>query len=948
MALGTVYVADDTPRAGAEPVFGYRLVQRLGSGGHGEVWRAEAPGGFQVALKFIRLGSEPTRTDLRSLEILREIRHPNLLLTFGAWEIPGFLVLGMELADRTLWDRFCEAQDEGLPGIPREELLEYLSETAKGIDHLNGARHTLDGRPRHGVQHRDLKPQNILLAGGGVKVADFGLARQLDHSLASHTGNHWTFAYAAPEFFRKQTASHSDQYSLAATYCHLRGGRTPFQGPAAVIMAGHLLFPPDLSMIPEEEHPIVGRALAKSPKDRWPSCRAFVQALREVVPMSAFISGPSPLAIDEEASGDGLPTAELPEGASAIGQDGDASAPLDADPWGTKPFFGSVLAADTWQPLSAEGGPPVLGSGEMTAEFPAFPAFPHPTSTPEPAADESIDDVWGPPPPMIEGDEDEEPWDPRDFEVRPSPRRRWLFAASSLAGAAAIVALVGLGLRASGPGEAEGSARRDVILGVQTTPAEGPPALLGRELQPTHLVLASRASDASQIPTTPEPPLEQARRTVEVKGPQTEVVEAEPTPRPQSDDPDLLPPAVAEPLRVEAPKTVAIRAGAEGAVEVKVNRSGRKGPIRLELAGAPEGVTLTPIEIPEGQDEARVGVAAGDQAVAGSRPARLVARVGDEEATADLTLVVEPAPKASSLTLKAPDSLKIEAGRPASLSFRVDRGGVVGPIAARVEGLPPGVIAPDRTLSPGETSAVIVVSVPADSPSREYEARLVATADDVRAEASLKVAVVPSQTSTLLRKARTTLARGGRDEALAILDEALKLNPEDAAAYALRGSIHIKASEFERAIADFGEALKRRPHDATSYNNRGLARRGLGEYHRAIADYDEALRLNPNDAVVHFNRGMAYHHLGDDRGAIADFSKAIELDPRHAPSYRSRGETLARLGEEKKARADLNEAQRLEAKSSSRVPVGGKPTGRPSPKRSTAGAGRAVVASRPE
>ena len=49
-----------------------------------------------------------------------------------------------------------------------------------------------------------------------------------------------TPAYAAPEFFKKQTSSQSDQYSLAVTYCHLRGGRLPFTGGMAEVMAGHL------------------------------------------------------------------------------------------------------------------------------------------------------------------------------------------------------------------------------------------------------------------------------------------------------------------------------------------------------------------------------------------------------------------------------------------------------------------------------------------------------------------------------------------------------------------------------------------------------------------------------------------------------------------------------------------------------------------------------------
>src|SRR5262249_17357141 len=86
-------------------------------------------------------------------------------------------------------------------------------------------------------------------------------------------------AYAPPEFFNGQTCSQSDQYALAVSYCQLRGGRLPFLGNYAQIMSGHLLHEPDLTMLPEEERPVLARALAKNPAERWPSCRALAEAL---------------------------------------------------------------------------------------------------------------------------------------------------------------------------------------------------------------------------------------------------------------------------------------------------------------------------------------------------------------------------------------------------------------------------------------------------------------------------------------------------------------------------------------------------------------------------------------------------------------------------------------------------------------------------------------------
>jgi len=265
-------------RPGSEPVPGYQLVGRLGRGNFGEVWKAMAPGGFPVALKMMPMAEKVRTTELHALEIIKAIRHPNLVTAFGAWQLQGFLIVAMELADRTLWDRYQEARNQGLSGIPPTELLEYFRQAAKGVDYLNEPQHTFSGKQRVSIQHRDIKPQNILLVGSGVKVADFGLVRVLDRAMTGHTGN-MTPAYAAPEFLQGQTSNQSDQYCLAVTYCELRGGRLPFEGTLEQVLHGHLANAPDLSMLPESERSAVKRGLAKEPLKRWPSCQAFVEAL---------------------------------------------------------------------------------------------------------------------------------------------------------------------------------------------------------------------------------------------------------------------------------------------------------------------------------------------------------------------------------------------------------------------------------------------------------------------------------------------------------------------------------------------------------------------------------------------------------------------------------------------------------------------------------------------
>src|SRR4051794_11046778 len=177
-------------RRGDEPVPGFQLRERVGVGGSGEVWRAEAPGGLPVALKLIHVARKLGAREQSTLRILRAIRHPNLLTYFGAWTTDDFLVIGMELADRSLWDRWHEFAEQGLAGIPRGELLEALGEAAEVIDFLHEPRHELDGRTGVAILHRDIKPQNLMLVGRGVMVADFGLSTLIgqDATSPSHAG----------------------------------------------------------------------------------------------------------------------------------------------------------------------------------------------------------------------------------------------------------------------------------------------------------------------------------------------------------------------------------------------------------------------------------------------------------------------------------------------------------------------------------------------------------------------------------------------------------------------------------------------------------------------------------------------------------------------------------------------------------------------------------------
>jgi formylglycine-generating enzyme required for sulfatase activity len=246
-------------------------VARLGRGQFGEVWKARDDNGKEVALKFVRHDPPAPGAAVAELDLMKNVGHPNLLVLHRYWRLDGWLVLALELARGSLEDLRRERAADGAE-IPFGQLLEYFREAAKGLDYLHA----------QGLQHRDVKPANLLLVGGGVKVADFGLVKLLAATVATNTDGNvaGTPAFAAPEVWQAKTSRGSDQYALAASWCQLRGGLAPFRGGDLMALAwAHCQTDPDLSMIPEAERPAVARALAKKPAERWPSCREFVEAL---------------------------------------------------------------------------------------------------------------------------------------------------------------------------------------------------------------------------------------------------------------------------------------------------------------------------------------------------------------------------------------------------------------------------------------------------------------------------------------------------------------------------------------------------------------------------------------------------------------------------------------------------------------------------------------------
>lgn len=327
-----------------EPVPGYRLVQYLGSGGAGEVWKAKGPGDVLVAIKMLSIDTERRLADreVKSLTLLKNIRNPFLLPIFGMWlrdeeghilldtdeaaaeatagktmpraqasptlvvDLKNYrrrkleLVIAMGLGEKTLLDRLKQCP-EG-EGIPVEELMRYMRDAARGLDFLNAQRHDLGDGQLVAIYHCDIKPENILIVGGGVQICDFGLAKVVNPGRSSATMAGFTPDYVAPEVVvDKLPSATSDQYSLAITYYRLRTGRSPFPDDCGLYekLDRHRNGQLDFSGLTNpDERRVVQVAAHRDPTKRHSSNEEFVRRLEEALDRSKTqplpAAGPGP------------------------------------------------------------------------------------------------------------------------------------------------------------------------------------------------------------------------------------------------------------------------------------------------------------------------------------------------------------------------------------------------------------------------------------------------------------------------------------------------------------------------------------------------------------------------------------------------------------------------------------------------------------------------------
>src|SRR5882757_5214198 len=266
---------------------GYTIVRLLGSGGMGEVYLAQHPrlprhDALKILPADVSADPEFRGRFNREADLAASLFHPHIVGVHDRGEFEGQLWITMDYVEGTDAGQLMKAHYPN--GMPEHDVCAIVTAVAGALDYAN----------QRGLLHRDVKPANILLTEPEdgerrVLLADFGIARRLADvsGLTATNMTVGTVTHAAPEqLMGSDLDGRADQYALAATAFHLFTGAPPFEhsNPVAVISQHLNATPPKLSdRRPELAHldPVLSKALAKEPGDRFDRSREFAKKLSE-------------------------------------------------------------------------------------------------------------------------------------------------------------------------------------------------------------------------------------------------------------------------------------------------------------------------------------------------------------------------------------------------------------------------------------------------------------------------------------------------------------------------------------------------------------------------------------------------------------------------------------------------------------------------------------------
>ncbi|QLQ36403.1 serine/threonine protein kinase [Micromonospora robiginosa] len=303
---------------------GYELLGRLGEGGMGSVFLARSPQGRRVAVKVVR--AELSHHDEFRGRFRSEVNR--------ARQVPPFCTAEVLDADPDHEPPYLVVEYVDGPSLV-QVVRDQGPMTTTGVHGIAvGVATALTAIHGAGVIHRDLKPANVLVAPGGIKVIDFGIARAFE-ATSQHTRTDQmvgTVAYMAPERFEttsgNQVGPAADIFAWGAVVAFAATGRTPFAGESATATAMRILTqPPDLTGLHGPLRALVARALEKDPADR-PTARELLDGLLTTASSGGDAGRPPSV----RAAATPGATGDATTGPPAAAGDGDRSGPPETDP----------------------------------------------------------------------------------------------------------------------------------------------------------------------------------------------------------------------------------------------------------------------------------------------------------------------------------------------------------------------------------------------------------------------------------------------------------------------------------------------------------------------------------------------------------------------------------------------------------------------------------------
>ncbi|MDB4444067.1 bifunctional serine/threonine-protein kinase/formylglycine-generating enzyme family protein [bacterium] len=268
----------------AEKIGEYDILEKLGTGGFGSVWKARSPGGEIVAIKLL----DPKLLDndlvvrkfFSEAMILARLDHKNITKLKDFFPDESNYVIVMDFVEGITLREFLD-REKGKEGrIPLVQTLGMARQILEAFQYAHDAE----------VIHRDIKPGNIMISKNGlIKIMDFGIAKISSTPTHSTSRHMFSYYYAAPERFKgRPVDARSDIYSLGIVFYELFTGEKPFNSKdTAELMYRQLNDPPPtkyLNNIPGPSGKAILKALEKEPEKRFQNCLEFSKALARDIP----------------------------------------------------------------------------------------------------------------------------------------------------------------------------------------------------------------------------------------------------------------------------------------------------------------------------------------------------------------------------------------------------------------------------------------------------------------------------------------------------------------------------------------------------------------------------------------------------------------------------------------------------------------------------------------